>query len=379
MNTPRYAAAAAKLISQHLPRATPGLVERERSIATIERAIRARTRRRRSLFAGGALAAAAVLLLGVQVVRLRGHGATAARVLIHVSPSGQGAALQAGSQALPLMPRAALQAGQRIETPVDGGAALQFSTGTSVTLAGSSAFRVDSQGAVEHFSLQRGELSAHVAKLTQGQRFIVTTPDADVEVRGTRFRLSVLEAAGACGGGTRTRLQVSEGIVEVRASGNVIAVKAGQSWPADCSLELHAKTLVAADLPAGVSVSAASAQPASADSKPARASAAAVSGTGAIGSNSEAARASALAAPNDLFAEGVARRRQGDASGALRAYQELLTRFPRSALAENALVERMRLLVSLGDPAKASEAKRYLARYPRGFAVEEAKALVAEP
>ena len=80
-----------------------------------------------------------------------------------------------------------------------------------------------------------------------------------------------------------------------------------------------------------------------------------------------------------MFAEGVARRRQGDASGALRVYQELLTRFPRSALAENALVERMRLLVSLGDPAKASEAKRYLARYPRGFAVKEAQALVAEP
>lgn len=380
MNTPRYASAAAKLIGKHLPRATPSLVERERerSVATIERAIRARTRRRRWVGVGGALAAAAVVVLGIQVVRWRGRAdAASARVLINVSPSGEGAALQAGMQALPLGPRAALQAGQRIETPVDGGAALQFSTGTSVTLAGSSAFRVDSQGAVEHFSLQRGELSAHVAKLSQGQRFIVTTPDAEVEVRGTRFRLSVLNQAGSCGGGTRTRLEVSEGVVEVRAPGAVIAVKAGQYWPADCSVEpSQPQTSVGAE-PAAIP-GASALTPSGATSKPVSGSAAPARATSAAVASSEAERASALAAPNDLFAEGVARRRQGDVSGALRAYQELLTRFPRSALAENALVERMRLL-STGDPAKINEAKRYLARYPRGFAAKEAQALAAEP
>ncbi|HYP87641.1 MAG TPA: hypothetical protein VEQ59_05800, partial [Polyangiaceae bacterium] len=79
----------------------------------------------------------------------------------------------------------------------------------------------------------------------------------------------------------------------------------------------------------------------------------------------------------DLFAEGVARARQGDASGALRAYQDLLNRFPASPLAENAMVERMRLQTSTPDGAK--EAKRYLARYPRGFAVGEAQKLLAEP
>jgi ferric-dicitrate binding protein FerR (iron transport regulator) len=381
MNTPRYASAAAKLIGKHLPRATPSLVERERerSVATIERAIRARTRRRRWVGVGGALAAAAVVVLGIQIVRWPGHpDAASARVLINVSPSGEGAALQAGMQALPLAPRAELQAGQRIETPVDGGAALQFSTGTSVTLAGSSAFRVDSQGAVDHFSLQRGELSAHVAKLSQGQRFIVTTPDAEVEVRGTRFRLSVLNEAGSCGGGTRTRLEVSEGVVEVRAPGAVIAVKAGQYWPADCSVEPSQQQAPVGAGPAAAIPGASSLTPSGAAGKPVNGSAAPARATSAAAASSEAERASALAAPNDLFAEGVARRRQGDVSGALRAYQELLTRFPRSALAENALVERMRL-ISTGDPAKISEAKRYLARYPRGFAAKEAQALAAEP
>jgi ferric-dicitrate binding protein FerR (iron transport regulator) len=368
MNTPRYAAGAAKLISKHLPRAAPAPVERERSIATIERAIRARTRRRRWLGVGSSLAIAAALVLAVQIDRSRRHPEPSPRVLITVSPSGDGAALQAGDIAQPLSPRAALQAGQRIETPANGGAALQLSTGTSLALAGSSAFRVDSQGAIEHFSLLRGELSARVAKLTAGQRFIVATPDAEVEVRGTRFRLNVLSQAESCGAGTRTRLEVTEGVVEVRASGKAIEVKAGEYWPVDCSAGSAQETSVTPE-------------PAAQESAPSAKRAARTTGATAPASDAERTleRASALAAANDLFAEGVAKRRQGDVSGALRAYQELLTRFPRSALAENALVERMRLLASTGDPAKVGEAKRYLARYPHGFAIKEARELTGEP
>lgn len=373
MNTPRYATAAAKLIARHLPKPTSELLERDRSIATIERAIRARSRRRRWLGAGSALAVAAALLLAVQATLQHGRSDPAsARVLINVSPSGDGAALQTGAVAQPLLPRAVLEAGQRIETPVEGGAALQLSTGTSMKLAGSTAFKVDSQGAVEHFSLQRGELSAHVAKLAVGQRFIVTTPDAEVEVRGTRFRLSVLEQAQACGAGTRTRLEVSEGVVEVRASGSVIAVKAGQHWPSNCvSAEPSNDVGVNAERPA------ASRAPASAPKHGVAQAPTAATPNGEAERMLE--RASALAAPNDLFAEGVAKRRQGDVSGALRAYQELLNRFPRSALAENALVERMRLLASTGAPSAAAEAKRYLARYPGGFAVKEAQQLAVGP
>jgi ferric-dicitrate binding protein FerR (iron transport regulator) len=371
MNTPRYAAGAAKLISKHLPRVTPGPIERERSIATIERAIRARTRRRRWLGLASSVAVAAAFVLAVQIDRLRRHPepTPAAQVLIKASPSGEGAALQAGDIARPLSPRAALQAGQRIETPVNGGAALQFSTGTSLALAGSSAFRVDSQGAIEHFSLQRGELSAHVAKLTAGQRFIVATPDAEVEVRGTRFRLNVLSQPQSCGAGTRTRLEVTEGVVEVRAFGKAIDVKAGEYWPLDCSVGPAQETSGTPEPPPPP------------ESVPLARRAARTNSATAPASEAERTleRASALAAANDLFAEGVAKRRQGDVSGALRAYQELLTRFPRSALAENALVERMRLLASTGDAAKVGEAKRYLARYPHGFAIKEARELTGEP
>jgi outer membrane protein assembly factor BamD (BamD/ComL family) len=93
----------------------------------------------------------------------------------------------------------------------------------------------------------------------------------------------------------------------------------------------------------------------------------------------ERERDSSLTAPNDLFQEGVALRRQGDASGALRAYQALLTRFPGSPLVENAMAERLRLLAKTGDARASAEARRYLERFPHGFAANEARAMVAKP
>ncbi|HVY32278.1 MAG TPA: FecR domain-containing protein [Polyangiaceae bacterium] len=369
MNTPRYAAAAAKLLKQGLPATTVVAGDEARGIATIQRAMFARTRRRRWVMLGGSLAAAAaVSIVGAQLVQWRSRSVVAAApVAIDVTPSGKGAALARTEGEQQLTARAPIESGQRIDTPADGGAALQFSTGTSLTLAGRTSFRVESQGSTQRFSLQHGELVAHVAKLTNAQRFIVDTPDAEVEVRGTRFRLRVVEQPEACGAGTRTRLEVTEGAVEVRiASQNAISVKAGDVWPTDCSGA--ADTTQASDAAPPATHAGAASQKHEVR-PPASASAPAPT--------TEAERASALTAQNDLFAEGVAKGRQGDPSGALRAYQDLMSRFPGSPLAENAMVERMRLLAA--TPDGAAEARRYLKRYPHGFAVGEAKKLLAEP
>jgi hypothetical protein len=358
MNIPRYAAAAAKLLGKRVRGTELVAGDRERGIATIERAMQARVRRRRLVFGAGILASAAALLLVVQGARhLSTAPAAAPLVAINASPAGRGAALRAGDSDQPLSVRSQLGAGQRIETPPDGGASLKLSTGTSMDLSGSTSFQVDSQGAVQRFSLQRGELLAHVAKLTLGQRFIVATPDAEVEVRGTRFRTRVLEQAEACGDGSRTRLTVTEGVVEVRRAGTAILVRAGQHWPSDCaSTQAPAAEKVVTAPAAGVADVVSKARGASAPE-----------------------RASALAEQNDLFAEGVALRRQGDIGGALRAYQTLMARFPKSPLAENALVERMRVLAATRDSHARDEAQLYLSRYPRGFAVKEARLLTAAP
>lgn len=358
MNTPRYAAAAAKLIKQRLPNRLIADGDEARGVATIERAMHARTRRRRLLMLGGVLAAAAAIALVVTQLEPRHQRPVNAptTVAIDVTPSGQGAALARSQGEEQLKTRVAVESGQRIDTPADGGAALRLSTGTSMTLSGKTSFRVDSQGATQRFSLQQGELVAHVAKLTPAQRFIVATPDAEVEVRGTRFRLRVVEHPESCGAGTRTRLDVTEGVVEVRvANASAVSVKAGEVWPADCASGVD---------PSPTPVSEHGGPAAQKHIQPPAVA-------------TEAEQASALTVQNDLFAEGVARGRQGDTSGALRVYQELMKRFPSSPLAESAMVQRMRLLST--TPDGATEAKRYLARYPRGFAIGEAKMLLAEP
>ena len=366
MNTPRYAAAAAQLLRRCLPGATVTSGDEARGISTIERALRARTRQRRLLTIGASLVlAAAVLIVATKVGKWRRSSASAGAIAINVTPAGQGAALARSEGEVPLKAPSAIESGQRIETPAEGGASLQFSTGSSLTLAGRTSFRVDSQGITQRFTLQRGELVAHVAKLVASQRFIVNTPDAEVEVRGTRFRLRVIEQGDSCGDGTRTRLEVSEGVVEVRAaSQDLVNVKAGEAWPAGCSGTVDGPPESA---PVESAARIAAPAPKRGARSPARAAVA----------EAEAEHASGLTVQNDLFAEGVARGRRGDTNGALRTYQELITRFPSSALAENAMVERMRLLAK--SPIGALEASRYLARYPHGFAVREAKQLVAEP
>lgn len=362
MNAPRYATAAARLIRRYLP--NEGVVphDQARGVATIERAMHARERRRRRQRFAGMFAAAAVLLLVGQLLRSKVFGSPPpTAVVVTATPSGQGAAVRATESERALSTRDRLEPGQRIETADEGGASLQLSTGTSMALAGKSSFRVDSQGVVERFSLLRGELTAHVAKLASGQRFIVTTPDAEIEVRGTRFRLSFLEHADPCAG-TSTRIEVTEGVVEVRAARGVTTVSAGQHWPADCTVAAEGALDEATD-PKSYSPSIAEPSPAP------------IKGGRAATPEQE----SALLPANDLFADGVARRRQGDVSGALRVYQELLRRFPNSALAENAMVERMRLLAKTGGPRARDEARRYSKRYPHGFALQEAQRLLAEP
>jgi hypothetical protein len=366
MNTPRYAALAAKLLGGALRQTELVPHDRERGIATVERAMQARARRRRWLRGVSVFAAAASVLLAGRLA-FEHAKRDRALVAIQVSPAGRGAALRSEAGQEPLATRHELAAGQRIETPADGGASLELSTGTSMEIAGSTSFRVDSQGALQRFSLQRGELSAHVAKLGAGQRFVVATPDSEVEVRGTRFRVTVLAQPEACGGDARTRLEVTEGVVELRHGGSAVAVKAGEIWPAECRRAPGATA---------VSVPAAAAAPRG--TRPAAELTSALHGgssPAAEGSAPVAERDSLLAQPNDLFARGLSLARAGDVNGALRAYQEIATRFPRSALAENAMVQRMRLLASTHDARARNEAKRYLARYPAGFASKEAAEL----
>src|SRR6185295_9438660 len=103
-------------------------------------------------------------------------------------------------------------------------------------LPGSGELELTELGAIQRFTLRAGRVQANVAKLAPGQRFLVVTGDAEIEVRGTSFEAAV-DAQPACPAGTTTRVRVLEGVVTVRHAGSEEAVRAGGAWRAACDVE----------------------------------------------------------------------------------------------------------------------------------------------
>jgi ferric-dicitrate binding protein FerR (iron transport regulator) len=376
---PRHSTSAARLLAKYLPSAEHAAGSRKRGIEVIEEALRARARRRMLKWALNITACVAAVVLAVQAPRWWSSvRRSKASVSIDASPAGRGAAITAGNEAVPMPNRAELEPGQRIDTPPEGGASLRFSTGTAMDLSGRTSFRVESQGTTERFSLQRGELAAHVAKLGAGQRFIVGTPDAEIEVRGTRFRLRVLDASAPCGLGTRTRLDVNEGLVEVRSAGTVVQIRAGEHWPGDCAESGGPAALPRSESSESRIPSARVPTDPELDRVTKRHNLGRALRP-VLSPSASPPEPTSLGEQNDLFEAGVALHRRGDSAGALRVYAELIMRFPSSPLAENALAARMRILASGRDPGARIEAERYLARYPNGFAAQEARRVATSP
>jgi outer membrane lipoprotein YfiO len=87
---------------------------------------------------------------------------------------------------------------------------------------------------------------------------------------------------------------------------------------------------------------------------------------------------STLAEENQLFKDAAESARNGDVNEAVSRLERLVAEHPASPLAQTALVRKFRLLAKTGRSDEARhEAERYLAAYPTGFAVSEARALQA--
>jgi hypothetical protein len=360
MIAPRLARAAARWLADRssMPARPPTPQDRVSAISAIEHAIAARAaKRRRARWARGLAAAAAIAVAALGGARLLLHRPAPVAVAPSPPPAedlrvvahpvvGSATVLVSGASA-PITEGRALVAGSRVMAPPDARLLLAFSTGTSALLEDGADVTLAAAGVSQVLKLDAGAMDLHVSKVKDGERFVVRTSDAEVEVRGTAFRVSVVPAE-ACGAGTTTRVAVSEGVVVVHRDGKDVRVATGEQWPTGCGA-------------------------------PAIASAATPLASGAPPRSSAAATpASTLAEQNDLFARAVAAKRRGDLAGALRGFDRFLARYPSSALAESAAVERMRILRST-DPGRAvTTARQYLARYPNGFAHAEAEAIVAE-
>lgn len=380
MTSPKGARRAAGLLQRAIPAESdpgPSPEAREAAIAAVASALEARrralrARRSRRLAALVAMAATVVLVMGFAVSRRAGAGAGEGPVAVG---HGAGAAIRLadgsrvnGTGDIPLA------VGSRVETPIDGSVHLAFPSGTELDLHEAGAVEVAETGSTQSFRLTRGALDAHVAKLAAGHRFLVRTPDAEVEVRGTRFRVSV--GGATCAGAGATRVDVEEGLVVVRAGGAEAHVAAGESWPRCEAPAVTAAAPRSASAPppsavAAVVPSALSAPPGVEGPAPARSSAP----PSASPSPPAHVNASSLAAQNALYEEALEQKRSGAPTAAVASLDRLLERYPSGPLAESASAERMRLLAKLGSPRAAGAAREYLRRYPRGFARATAEAL----
>jgi ferric-dicitrate binding protein FerR (iron transport regulator) len=363
---PRYARILAGLLRRagvsEPPEAAP--LDRADAVAMVASAIDRRERRRRQArWALATVSAAALFSAGIGLTHLRERGVShqpnesvsIAPAITVVAYVGQVAAsAEAARPAEPTGPGRPLGIGSSYKTEPSASATLALSTGTWMSVDPASEVVVVDVGRMQIFDLREGSLKADVAKLGPNDRFLVRTRDAEVEVRGTSFRVSVL-APSAEMNGTRTCVQVYEGVVVVRKGGSEVAVVKGATWPnacADAAVPLVPTATKAVALGAGAPHS---------------------TTPGSI-----ATASSNLAAQNDLFAEGMRNKRNGENAAALLAFDHLLSKYPSGQLAENAAVERMKLLASIDRSKAMDAARRYLANYPGGYARAAAESILHE-
>jgi hypothetical protein len=343
--------------------------------------MRARRRRRLALVVGSALTATAVAA-AVALVLVRGAATTtqvamappappratggASAVATVVAVEGAPVAVRAGAPVV-LATGSSLGLADRVVVPSGATATVGLFRGTRVVVGEGSDLRLASTGPLFAFELTAGAVRADVAKLAPEERFLVRTPDADVEVRGTSFRVSRAPTDATCGG-TTTRVMVYEGTVIVRASGVETPVRGGEQWPAGCeaapapSAAPRGTRLADPRAPPGVAAAAVARSPSPAT-------------TGAP--VPAPVLASDLAAQNDLFAAAVAKKRTGDARGAVSAFDDLLARYPATHLAQSARAERMKTLQTFDPEGARTAARDYLARYPNGFARSDADVILS--
>ncbi|HEY0707752.1 MAG TPA: FecR domain-containing protein [Polyangia bacterium] len=188
-----------------------------------------------------------------------------------------------------------------LTTPADEGAELRLSDLVNMTLSPETevAQMTARGGQVERITLTRGRAHLRVAKLTDGRRFHVLTPFAEVQVRGTAFDVELLPGLAPS-----TCVRVQEGLVEVKAAGVSHLLPAGHTWGCD-----------PAPLP-GLTRAAATPPPA----PPAR----------------TRAESRALAAQNRLFQQALRAQRAGAHQEAAKTYRAFLQRYPGAPLAAQA-------------------------------------------
>jgi ferric-dicitrate binding protein FerR (iron transport regulator) len=340
MSEPRYAQLAARLLraarSRIGPHPSTPPADAVTLLATVIRNTAGQRRRRRiSRSIGVAAAACLALALGWTSIGSRHRSSTAPPSDSTGGPRpgfvAEGApvatVLVAGGAVRPLLPGQGWHPGERLRT--DGRpVVLAARDDSAIEVAPHSDLQLVRADLERWLRLGSGSVEVHVAKLKAAERFVISTPDAEVEVRGTRFRVAVVPALDDCGRGTVTRVSVTEGVVVLRSSGGEWRVEAGSGWPSGCA----ERPVSAAREPAAAL-------------RPEPNLQVSPRAVGVRASAPASLSISTLATENDLFGAALKAEGAGDRREAVQLLDLLLARFPASPLRESATLARARLSV----------------------------------
>ncbi|HEY3593816.1 MAG TPA: FecR domain-containing protein [Polyangiaceae bacterium] len=189
--------------------------------------------------------------------------------------------------------------------------------------------RPEDAGAVR-LSLREGKVELHVPHIGESGSLAVVTDDAEVVVHGTVFSVEV----GLTPAGRRTCVLVTEGIVGVRTSSGEARLLHGEHW----SSLANDPSCGVAPLPAALSEGTRAATPTHAP--PRRAKGTASKAAASVVTRSAAPSRGTIAVENKLFRRAVVAMHRGDDDGAIHLFDELLAKYPDSALAPEATAQR---------------------------------------
>jgi hypothetical protein len=258
-----------------------------------------------------------------------------------------------------------LNGGEELET-FDGGALELSIDRGDVRLGAMSKLEVLSPTAKERrLRLGVGSVDVDVPHLGRSsERFVVETPTVDVVVVGTAFSVDV----GGSVERRETNVNVRRGTVWIFSHGERLAVlKAGDAWSSE------AKPVVAGGTTPSPAVA-----PTRDDAPKTARKPSSVPDVRAGDASAKEIATGSLAEENRLFEAGLSARNAGDDRRAADAFGNLLSRYPRSVLSEQALAERFRALSRSGRTALAvTAARRYLAAYPQGVARGDAERIAS--
>ena len=359
MNQPqeKYARSAARLLVEERPptELASGDARRDTVVAAMALAIAGKRRRRRILRGAVvtmALAASIAVVAGLtskDKAPQKSAGSAVALFVEHEIGKGNLLVRAGVKQALPDL--AVLAEGDSVRSDQVGGATLVTGNGTSISLAGSSHLRIDELGTTRRFALLSGMMETHVAKLAPGERFIVSIPDGEVEVRGTVFTVSVSDSPSTCrGSASVSTVKVGKGAVSVRSGDSHVVLHPGETWSTPCPAGSAPQAVVPGSSP-GVGTHSPAAgsvrRPAVIikEPSPAQLGKAPSAPTESVAVQPSPSR---LAEQNDLFQAAMSAERQGQSDMALRQLDALTRRFPGGPLEESARAERNRILSAQG-------------------------------